>query len=198
MSYEESSAKDTQQAEPSAVINNLISLAFLILVLSGLSFALFSGSMKEPVNNSKKPDSPAPVIIADPLLTPSLKNHENITQQPQSTPVPVVIATPSGVIVYSRVRGDSFSVPYHKINAGDMILWDNFDIETSYKYTLVELNGKIGNITLPEAKKASYVFNTTGEYKFALMFPKLRGDPSIQTVSVIADKNSTNITNITS
>lgn len=194
MSYEESSAKDLQQAEPSAVLNNLISLAFLILVLSGLSFVLFSEAMKEPVNSSIKPASPAPLIIADPLLTPSLKNDENITQLPQSTPVPVVIATPTGVIVYTRVRGDSFSVPYHQINAGDMILWDNYDIETSYTYTIVELNGKIGNITLLEAKKASYVFNTTGEYKFALMYPKLRGDPGIQTVSVIADKNSTNLT----
>jgi hypothetical protein len=194
MSHEESSPKDWQQKLTSSSINNFISLAFLILILSGLAFALFSGSAKEPVNSSNLSASPAAVITKNPVLTPSLNNYENITPQPPSPPVPVIIATPTGVIVYTRVKGDRFTEPYYQINAGDMILWDNYDIETSYTYNIVEQNGKIGNITLPEGRKASYVFNTTGEYKFSLMFKKLKGDPSIQTISVIANKNNTNIT----
>ena len=34
-----------------------------------------------------------------------------------------------------------------KIDAGDTLLWDNYD-DTSLKYTIVEQDGKISNITL--------------------------------------------------
>jgi hypothetical protein len=161
----------------------------------GLNVRLLPGNPRniEPVSTPV----PTPVPTFTPTPTPTIEITETPEPTPTPTPEPVVVATPTGNEVYSRVKADNFAVRYHQIYAGDAILWDNFDLETSYTYTIVELNGKLANITLPAARKVKYIFNTTGEYKFGLYYGRLKGDPSIQTIKVIANTttNSTNAGN---
>ncbi len=151
-----------------------------------LPITLYSG---EPRNFTPTPTptpSPTPALPPTPTQTPT---PEIIyTEVPTPTPVPVVVATPTGKIRYTRVKHDQFVEPYIQINAGDEVLWDNYDVLTSFTYTIVEEDGKIGTITLPEAKKANYTFTTTGEYKFALYYQNMRGnEPSRQTINVVAN-----------
>ncbi|MDJ1421904.1 MAG: hypothetical protein M5U10_08310 [Candidatus Methanoperedens sp.] len=122
-----------------------------------------------------------------PALTPALTITPIVTHTPAPTPTPepVVVATPTGVYVDVRiVSPDKFGVNQVQINAGDEIVWLNREDEI---YTLVELDNKIGNITL--TSRANYTFTTTGNYRLALTRPSLRTVPSVLTVSVSASEN---------
>lgn len=116
------------------------------------------------------------VILASPALS------QNETTPAQTTAAPTVVATPTGITVPVRVQFSRFAVSTLQINVGDQVLWDNFD-ET--KYTLVETNNKLSNITLIDGKKILYPFNIVGEYTFGLYYNSMQTAPSLQTIIVM-------------
>jgi hypothetical protein len=105
------------------------------------------------------------------------------TPIPALTPTsePIVIATPTGVINVTRIMNNNFGEPNKQINAGDALEWNNYDDDT---FTLVEMNQKMANITVRRGGRTTYIFNTTGTYKFGLFYNGMRGDPNIQTIVV--------------
>lgn len=121
--------------------------------------------------------TPTPTPTPAPTLPPAIT--ATATPTPTPTPEPVVTATPTGVKVPGRVMANRFTEANKQIDVGDAILWTNLDDET---YTLVEVNGKIGNITLND--RATYVFNTTGSYKLLLYYNKMREPYSYQSITV--------------
>lgn len=108
------------------------------------------------------------------------------TPTPVSAPEPVVVTTPTGKSVYTRVCVSKFLVLNLQINAGDEVMWDNLD-ETIY--TLVEMDKKIGNITLPDLGRAQYIFNTSGNYRFGL-YDKYMKQKAIQDINVLPPNTS--------
>ncbi|MCZ7363097.1 MAG: hypothetical protein O8C58_07170 [Candidatus Methanoperedens sp.] len=60
-------------------------------------------------------------------------------------------------------------------------MWDNLDEKI---YTIVEMDKKVGNITLPDLGKAKYIFNTSGNYKFCL-FEKNRQIATTKYINVV-------------
>jgi plastocyanin len=140
-----------------------------------LPITLLSGETREFT------PTPTPSPTPTPTPTPAPTINVTATLTPTPTPEPVVVATPTGISVYSRVKSDKFVYPTHQINAGDKVLWDNMEDTT---YTIVETDKKIANITLRGAGKAEYIFNTTGNYSFGLYYNLMRTAPSIQTISV--------------
>ncbi len=142
-----------------------------------LPITLLSG---EPREFTPTP-TPSPTPTPTPMPTPAPTITVTATPTPTPTPEPVVVATPTGISVYSRVKGDRFVYPTLQINAGDKVLWDNMEDTI---YTIAEMNKKIANITLRDSGKAEYIFNTTGNYTFGLYYNLMRTAPSIQTISV--------------
>jgi len=49
-------------------------------------------------------------------------------------------------------------------------------------YDIVEMDKKIPTMLLKD--RLSYVFTTTGDYKFGAYYRNMKADPSIQTISV--------------
>lgn len=78
---------------------------------------------------------------------------------------PVVVATPTGNNTLLYVKDFRFYPMNVQINPGDKGIWINKDDE---KYKIVELNNKIANISLDYLGTASYIFNSSGSYKFGL------------------------------
>ncbi len=110
------------------------------------------------------------------------------TPTPALTPTsePIVIATPTGVVNVTRIMNYNFGEPNEQINAGDALEWNNYDDDT---FTLVEMNQKMANITVRGGGRTTYIFNTTGTYKFGLFYNGMRGDPKIQTIAVKVNEN---------
>lgn len=105
----------------------------------------------------------------------------------ETTPLPEVVATPTGNIVYTKVLASKFGQPDLKINAGDEVVWLN---EAPFGYQIVELDKKIGDITLLKDWKARFVFNKSGNYRFRLFKNDSYADerfatPSIQNINVL-------------
>ncbi len=144
---------------------------------------LHSGTPREftptptPLKSTSATRTPTPTSP----LTPIITEIPTPTPTPTPTPEPVLIATPTGKSVYDRVMGSIFTVSNLNINAGDKVLWDNLD---DTKYTIVDMDGKIANITLKEFGKATYIFNATGDYRFGLYYTLMRTAPSVQTINV--------------
>jgi hypothetical protein len=130
--------------------------------------------------------TPAPTLTAAPSIT------ETQAPTPTPTPEPVVTATPTGRKVYDRIMASRFTEPKKEIDVGDAILWDNIDDTT---YTLVETNGKVANITVQD--KTTFVFNTTGDYKFQLYYKNVRPPYNYQDVIVKVNTTAINATNAT-
>lgn len=141
-----------------------------------LPVTLHSGTPREFMPTPTPPPTPTPASTPMPTIT------STETPVPTPTPEPVVTATPTGVKVPARVMANRFTEPNKQIDVGDAILWTNLDDET---YTLVEVNGKIGNITLNN--RATYVFNTTGSYKLLLYYNKVREPYSYQSITVMVN-----------
>ncbi len=110
------------------------------------------------------------------------------TPTPALTPTsePIAIATPTGVVNVTRIMNYNFGEPNEQINAGDALEWNNYDDDT---FTLVEMNQKMANITVRGGGRTTYIFNTTGTYKFGLFYNGMRGDPKIQTIAVKVNEN---------
>lgn len=60
-------------------------------------------------------------------------------------------------------------------------IWDNLDDKI---YTIVERDKKVANITLPDLRKAKYIFNMSGNYKFFLC-EKYREIATTQYINVV-------------
>ncbi len=93
----------------------------------------------------------------------------------------------SGKLRYTRIKGWTFSEKDITIDAGDWIQWHNQDDE--FEYTLIEMNGKLSNITV--RARRFYYLDTTGTYTFQLYYPKIRTPPSPpeQVVTVILNQS---------
>jgi len=125
--------------------------------------------------------TPTPSPTPTPTPTPAPTINVTATPTPTPTPEPVVVATPTGISVYSRVKADRFVYQTLQINAGDKVLWDNMEETT---YTIVDMDKKIANITLRDSGKVEYIFNTTGNYSFGLFYNLMRTAPNTQTIIV--------------
>lgn len=153
----------------------------------GLKVRLLPGNPRniEPVT------TPVPTPV--PTFTPTPTVEITKTPEPTPTPEPVVIATPTGRKVTTRIMNSRFTELNKQINAGDKLIWQNYDESL---YTIVDVDGKIGNLTLGQLKDATFIFNTTGDYKFGLYYVPMRGEPSYQTIKVrVNTTNSTNASN---
>jgi len=116
--------------------------------------------------------TPATMVTAAPTTTPTL------TPTPVSTPEAVTVE-PTGRIYVTRIMGWKFGEPSLTINAGDTLQWYNLDDDTM---NLVEVDGKIPNQTV--YSRRNYNFTTTGTYRFKMFYPKIRGDPPEQVITV--------------
>lgn len=130
-------------------------------------------STPEPTSTSTPTSTPTP--------TPSPTPTPTLTPTPTPTPEPIVVDEPTGNITYARVKAWRFANTDLVIDAGDEVLWDNHD-DTAF--TIVEMNGKLENLTLGSEKKLKYLFNTTGYYRFELYYSSLNRDPSTQNITV--------------
>lgn len=153
-------------------------IIFILFIVLAILFSGCTGGPTTPIQTPK----PTATYTPTSSPTPEIIGTEMPTSTP--TPEPVVVATPTGKIRPTRIKSDTFVEPLIKIDAGDTLLWDNYD-DTSLKYTIVEQDGKISNITLLPTKKVSYIFNVTGDYRFSLYYQNMRGkNPSQQTIQV--------------
>ncbi|MDD5473702.1 MAG: hypothetical protein PHU34_06080 [Candidatus Methanoperedens sp.] len=125
--------------------------------------------------------SPTPTMTSTPTPTPTPEVTETETPTPTPTPEPVVVATPTGRVVYTKIYNSFFSDPVLKINAGDKVEWNNMDDIT---YTLVEKESRLSNITIKDGKRVPNIFNQTGDYHFKMIYSGLRTTPKEQNVSV--------------
>jgi plastocyanin len=125
--------------------------------------------------------TPTPSPTPTPTPTPAPTINVTATPTPTPTPTPEVEVTPTGHIVTTRIYNEFFGNPTLNIDAGDTVLWDNWD-ETAY--TLVEKNNKVANITIRDSKKVTNTFNRTGDYTFKLVYFGLRGTPKEQNIIV--------------
>ncbi len=127
--------------------------------------------------------SPAPTPI--PTFTPATVTSTEITEIatpiPTPEPTPYVAATPTGKVIPTRIKSDRFSDPILQIEAGDAVIWTNL---VDAPYTIEEVGQNIPIINIRASSRATYIFNTTGDYKFELKFRGMRGQPSAQTISV--------------
>lgn len=157
----------------------------------GLTVRLLPGNPRsiEPASTPV----PTQVPTFTPTPTPTVEIIETPEPTPTPTPEPVVVATPTGRKVSTRIVNSRFAELNKQIDAGDKLVWQNYD-ESIYK--IVEADGKIGNITVGLLKDATFIFNTTGDYKLGLYFMPMRGEPSYQTIKV--RMNTTNSTNASS
>ncbi len=142
-----------------------------------LPITLLSG---EPREFTPTP-TPSPTPTPTPMPTPAPTITATATPTPTPTPTPEIEVTPTGHVVTTRIYNEYFGNPTLKINAGDTVLWDNWDETT---YTLVEKNNTIANITVRDSKKANNTFNRTGDYTFRLIHSALRGAPREQNIIV--------------
>ncbi|MDW7728024.1 MAG: hypothetical protein SCH70_13135 [Candidatus Methanoperedens sp.] len=140
-------------------------------------------------NSTQEEDTLTPA--SSPTVTPTPTPTPVITDTPAPTPTPahetVVVDNPTGVVVPLRVMSNRFTVSEVEINAGDEVLWDNYD---DTLYTIVEKNGKIGNLTLRHIAKLPYIFNTTGDYTFSL-YDRYTKSPGTQTIKVRVNTTNT-------
>jgi plastocyanin len=126
--------------------------------------------------------TPTPLVTSTPSATPTPapKIKETEISVPTPTPEPDVVATPTGKIIPIKIMNDKFAITHIQIDAGDEIQWVNYNPLDDYD--IVEMDEKIPKMVL--RNRLSYIFNTTGDYKFGAYYSKMRGDPSIQTISV--------------
>ncbi len=137
---------------------------------------LHPGEVREITPTPTPSPTPTPTLNSTPV--PTIKKTH--TPTPTPTPEPVVVAKPTGKIIPIKVINDKFAITNIQIDVGDEIQWVNFNPDDNYD--IVEMDEKIPTIVL--RSRASYIFNTTGDYKFGAYYRNMKGDPSTQTVSV--------------
>lgn len=136
---------------------------------------LQSGEVREINSTPTPPPTLTPTVTPTP--TPKIKETEIPIPTPTMEPV---VVEPTGKIYYIRISGDKFSTKHIQIDAGDQIEWVNYN--TLDDYDIVEMDQKIPKMVLKN--RLSYIFNTTGDYKFGAYYRNMKVDPDTQTVSV--------------
>lgn len=137
---------------------------------------LHPGEVREITPTPTPSPTPTPIVTSTP--TPTIKKTE--IPIPTPTPEPVVVAEPTGRTIKIDVKDDKFSTTSIQIDVGDKVRWINYNLYDNYD--IVEMEEKIPTIVLRDS--ASYIFNTTGDYKFGAYYKKLANDPSTMTISV--------------
>jgi hypothetical protein len=138
---------------------------------------LHPGEVREVTPTPTPSLTPTPTVNSTPI--PTIKKTE--TPKPTPTPEPVVIvAEPTGKIIAINVKDDKFSITNIKIDAGDKVRRINYNPDDNYD--IIEMTEKIPTIVLRDS--ASYIFNTTGDYKFGAYYKNMAKDPSTMTISV--------------
>lgn len=150
-----------------------------------LPITLQSGTPREitPTPTPSPTQTPTPT----PTPTPTFIETPTPTPTPTPAPTPFVAMTPTGKKIFIRVDTARLRPTSSQIDAGDEVIWDNYDEDA---YTLVELNQQMANITLRQGGKTPYIFNTTGDYIFAL-YNKLK-KPTGSLLNITVKVNSTN------
>ncbi len=143
-----------------------------------MQVTLHSGAPRVFTPTPTPPPTPTPAPTPVPIIAETLAP----TPAPTPTPEPVVTATPTGRKVYARIMANRFTEPKKEIDVGDAIMWDNID---DTRYTLIETGGKVANITVND--KVTFVFNTTGDYRFQLYYTNVRTPYSYQEIIVKAN-----------
>ncbi|MCZ7356741.1 MAG: hypothetical protein O8C66_12770 [Candidatus Methanoperedens sp.] len=137
---------------------------------------LHSGTIREFTPIPTPSPTPTPIPTHTPTPTPTITE----TETPTPTPTPEIVATPTGMEKEVRiVATDKFGINQIQINPGDAILFNNREDDT---YTLVESDHKMANITV--STRVVQIFNTTGDYHFALIRPQMHTKPSELNVTV--------------
>lgn len=155
---------------------------------------LYSGEVREitPTPGPSAILTPTPALTLTPALTPIPANTpeiiETVMQTSAPTPEPVVVATPSGKVIPTRVKSAKFMEPHLDIYAGDEVQWVNYSPDENYD--IVEMDQKMPTKVLKS--RISHIFNTTGDYKFGIYYRNMRGDPSIQTITVRINASNVN------
>lgn len=149
-----------------------------------LLITLYPGDVRELTPIPTPAQTPVPTSTQTSAPTPARQVNETktpaTTPTPTPTPEPVVVAEPTGKIIVTRVISDKFAQPHLDIYAGDEVQWMNFNPDDDYD--IKEMDKKIDTIVL--RSRASYIFNKTGDYKFGAYYRNMKGEPSIQTISV--------------
>jgi hypothetical protein len=144
-----------------------------------LPITLHSGTMREFTPIPTPPPTPTPIPTLSPTPTPTITETE--TPTPTPTPEPVVVATPTGRVVYVRIFNYYFSEPVVNINPGDAVEWNNVDDDN---YIFVEKDNKLSNISVMNGKRTRHTFNQSGDYTFNAMYSGLRTAPRQEEVVV--------------
>jgi len=127
---------------------------------------LLSGCVGE--KTVSEPAKTTPAITTTPIATPLI------------TPLPDV--TPSGNITQVKLEGARGFIPdIQTINAGDEVLWDNFDPIT---VTLVSNDGLFETKSLATYQQYRYIFPKPGTYTFSLQNKNLTGTIIVQSPAV--------------
>jgi len=129
---------------------------------------LLSGCVGD--NKVTEPAKTTPVIIATATATPLM--------------TPLAEITPTGNEIQIKLNGARGFIPnIQTINAGDEVVWDNFD---PISVTLVSNDGLFETKLLAYYQQYRYVFSKTGTYTFSILNKNLTGtiiveSPAIQT-----------------
>lgn len=137
---------------------------------------LHPGEVREITPTPTPSPTPTPIVTSTP--TPTITK----TEIPIPTPTlePVVVAEPTGKIIPINIKDDKFSITNIQIDVGDKVRWINYNPDDNYD--IIEMDQKLPTIVLRDS--ASYLFNTTGDYKFGAYYRNMAKDPSTLTISV--------------
>jgi plastocyanin len=147
-----------------------------------IKLKLGSGKPRDTSKTLESASTPAVTAAPTPIVTVTAAPTPIPTPTPTLTPVPTpeeVTVEPTGKIYVTRIMGYKFGESSITIDAGDTLQWYNLDDDTM---TLFEMDGKIPNQSVYSRK--NYNFTTTGTYRFQLIYPKMRGEPPVQVITV--------------
>ncbi|MCZ7401370.1 MAG: hypothetical protein O8C61_04040 [Candidatus Methanoperedens sp.] len=150
-----------------------------------MPITLKSGTPREftPVPTPSPTPTPIPTTS---ISVQTTETTEIATPTPTPEPTPYVAATPTGKNVDIFVKEDRYyPTSSITINAGDMVIIVNKELSD---YTIVEMDKKIPDMVL--RVRNSYIFNTTGEYRLALRYSGMRGEPNILDINVIHNESN--------
>gem|GEM_PF-1667842 len=145
---------------------NMVRIKSILFITVIWLAVLLSGCVGE--KTVSEPAKTTPAITTTPIATPLI------------TPLPDV--TPSGNITQVKLEGARGFIPdIQTINAGDEVLWDNFDPIT---VTLVSNDGLFETKSLATYQQYRYIFPKPGTYTFSLQNKNLTGTIIVQSPAV--------------
>jgi len=111
--------------------------------------------------------------VTEPATTPGVISTAIATPAPTSLVTPLAEVTPTGNEIQVKLNGARGFIPnIQTINAGDEVVWDNFDPIT---VTLVSNDGLFENKLLAYYQQYRYVFPKPGTFTFSVKNKNLTG-----------------------